>query len=116
MFNANSRIVFKIPLFNLGMPENLEAVKGLMKLLSGNVTPIGKPFPTMIGPKTNEKVCIVGAGPAGLHMAVELKSRNFTNLSRQKTRPWAMLSAPDLNNQMTCRYEGFAYIPDEPKK
>ena len=43
-------------------------------------------------------------------------SRNFTPLSRQKTRPWAMLSAPDLNNQMTCRYEGFAYIPDEPKK
>ena len=43
-------------------------------------------------------------------------SRNFTPLRRQKSRPWAMLSAPDLNNQMTCRYEGFAYIPDEPKK
>ena len=43
-------------------------------------------------------------------------SRNFTPLRRQKSRPWAMLSAPDLNTQMTCRYEGFAYIPDEPKK
>ena len=40
----------------------------------------GSAFPRIAGPKPSDKVCIVGAGPAGLHMALELKLRNFTNL------------------------------------
>ena len=52
----------------------------MKKLLSANVTTKGKPFPTIIGPKTNEKVCIVGAGPAGLHMAVRLRDHGYEKL------------------------------------
>ena len=40
----------------------------------------GKPFPRIPGPSPNDKVCIVGAGPAGLHMAVELRRRKYTNI------------------------------------
>ena len=40
----------------------------------------GSAFPRIVGPRHSDKVCIVGAGPAGLHMALELKLRNFTNL------------------------------------
>ena len=40
----------------------------------------GSAFPRIPGPSPADKVCIVGAGPAGLHMALELKLRNFTNI------------------------------------
>ena len=40
----------------------------------------GKPFPRITGPSPEDKVCIVGAGPAGLHMAVELRRRKYTNI------------------------------------
>ena len=40
----------------------------------------GIPFPRIKGPTHGDKVCIVGAGPAGLHLAVELRRSNFTNL------------------------------------
>jgi len=40
----------------------------------------GSAFPRILGPKSSDKVCIVGAGPAGLHMGLELKQRNYTNI------------------------------------
>ena len=40
----------------------------------------GSAFPRIRGPSSTDKVCIVGAGPAGLHMALELKLRNTTNI------------------------------------
>ena len=40
----------------------------------------GIPFPRIKGPTHGDKVCIVGAGPAGLHLAVELRRRNFTKI------------------------------------
>ena len=40
----------------------------------------GTPFPRIPGPSPEDKVCIVGAGPAGLHMAVELRRRNYNNI------------------------------------
>ena len=40
----------------------------------------GIPFPKIAGPSHQNKVCIVGAGPAGIHLAVELKNRNFTDI------------------------------------
>ena len=40
----------------------------------------GSAFPKILGPKPEDKVCLVGAGPAGLHMALELKLKNYTNL------------------------------------
>ena len=37
-------------------------------------------IPRILGPKPGHRVCIVGAGPAGLHMALELKQRNYKNI------------------------------------
>ena len=45
------------------------------------VPPKGLPFPKIPGPATSDRVCIVGAGPAGVHMALSLKRRGFTNLT-----------------------------------
>ena len=35
--------------------------------------PLGPAFPEIQGPKPSDRVCIVGAGVAGIHMALELK-------------------------------------------
>lgn len=51
-----------------------------MKLLSAKVPTKGNPFPSIKGPKPHEKTCIVGAGPAGIHMAVRLKDHGYNNL------------------------------------
>ena len=40
----------------------------------------GDPFPKINGPKRREKVCIVGAGPAGVHMATRLKEKGFRKI------------------------------------
>lgn len=51
-----------------------------MALLETDFPSKGTPFPTIAGPKPNDKVCIVGGGPAGIHMASSLKERGFQNL------------------------------------
>ena len=40
----------------------------------------GDPFPKINGPKRHENICIVGAGPAGIHMANSLKEKRFRNI------------------------------------
>ena len=40
----------------------------------------GIPFPKIRGPNKKDKICIVGAGPAGIHMAAKLKNKNFENI------------------------------------
>ena len=47
------------------------------KLLHSTVPSKGKEFPKIVGPKDDDKVCIVGAGPAGLHMALGLKDKGY---------------------------------------
>ena len=46
----------------------------------GDVPPKGHKFPRIPGPKTDDDICIVGAGPAGIHMAVLLKRMGLTKL------------------------------------
>jgi len=58
----------------------LDSLGALTNSLLTAVPPKGKPFPKINGPKQNDKVCIVGAGPAGLHMAVSLKKKGVKNL------------------------------------
>ena len=54
--------------------------KQLLALL--NPTPaLGEPWPNIPGPNLNDRVCIVGAGAAGIHMAASLKKRNYENVS-----------------------------------
>ena len=57
----------------------------LMKTFSGllhdNSPPEGEPFPIINGPKQDEKVCIVGAGPAGIDMALRLKDKGYSKIT-----------------------------------
>eukprot|EP00092_Neocalanus_flemingeri_P103159 GFUD01131981.1.p1 GENE.GFUD01131981.1~~GFUD01131981.1.p1 ORF type:complete len:527 (-),score=102.25 GFUD01131981.1:408-1988(-) len=57
-----------------------QAIKTLMSLLQPKEAR-GDPFPTIPGPAQYEQVCIVGAGPAGIHMAQSLKKIGFTNIT-----------------------------------
>ena len=41
----------------------------------------GEPFPSIPGPSPSDRVCIVGAGPSGIHMALMLKRRGYTDLT-----------------------------------
>ena len=65
----------------LGQSDSLEmAVKGLVELIQEPQPAKGEPFPDINGPNPDDKVCIVGAGPAGIHMAQSLKKRNFEDI------------------------------------
>jgi len=44
-------------------------------------SPNSKQFPTISGPSENEKVCVVGAGPSGIHMALKLKNFGYSDVT-----------------------------------
>ena len=52
----------------------------LIERINVDLPPKGSPFPTIKGPKPHENVCIVGAGPAGIHMALSLKEKGYRNI------------------------------------
>ena len=56
-------------------------IASLTGLLSVSLPPKGIPFPKINGPLKDDHVCIVGAGPAGLHMAVRLKHRGYKKIT-----------------------------------
>ena len=56
-------------------------IQGLKALLDKDFPAKGIPFPRIDGPRAHEKVCIIGAGPAGIDMAVRLKDKGFKNLT-----------------------------------
>ena len=54
----------------------------LLMLLAGlevSPPPPGR-HPRFMGPGRQEKVCVVGAGPAGVHMAYSLKRRGYSSV------------------------------------
>ena len=57
------------------------AIRALIELFNTSIPTKGKAFPKINGPKPGEKVCIVGAGPAGIDIAVRLKERGFKNIT-----------------------------------
>lgn len=57
-----------------------EAVETLTELFTIDLPPKGDPFPKINGPKPHEHVCIIGAGPAGIHMAISLKEKGYSNI------------------------------------
>ena len=61
--------------FNPAWGENMLAQQ-LLSLLSPSPA-LGEPWPSIPGPNTRDRVCIVGAGAAGIHMAVSLKKRGY---------------------------------------
>ena len=56
-------------------------IASLTGLLSVSLPPKGIPFPKINGPLKDDHVCIVGAGPAGIHMAVRLKDRGYKKIT-----------------------------------
>ena len=60
-----------------------QLVKELQHLFNRNSTtnpPFGHSFPKIKGPKPYEDVCIVGAGPAGIHMGLSLKNKGYKKI------------------------------------
>lgn len=56
------------------------AAKNLVGLISKPLPAKGGKFPGINGPKRTDRICIVGGGPAGIHMARSLKKRNFLDI------------------------------------
>ena len=52
----------------------------LLSLLSPTPA-LGEPWPNIPGPGLDDRVCIVGAGAAGVHMAARLKNMKYENVS-----------------------------------
>ena len=71
-------------LINTKFPEHqnlFDTYKQKFEQLLHEIVPTkGKEFPKIIGPKPADKVCIVGAGPAGLHMALSLKDKGYQKI------------------------------------
>ena len=59
-----------------------DAYKEIERIVDSNPPPKGIPFPTTIpSPRSvNDKIAIVGAGAAGIHMAYLLKKKGFQNI------------------------------------
>ena len=53
----------------------------LLDLINVELPSIGNPFPKIAGPGLNDHICIVGAGPAGIHMATELKNMDYNDIA-----------------------------------
>ena len=53
----------------------------IVRIVESNPPPKGIPFATTIpSPSVKDKIAIVGAGPAGIHMAYLLKKKGFQNV------------------------------------
>ena len=51
----------------------------LMSLLAPSPA-LGEAWPRIPGPALEDRVCVVGAGAAGIHMAVSLKEKGYKNV------------------------------------
>ena len=85
--------VFKLDLLHTELiTQFLQIGTDIPSILRGLLTPKppkGEPFRNIPGPRTQvrcspllaqDRVCIVGAGPAGIDMALQLKERGFSNV------------------------------------
>ena len=52
---------------------------GLLSMLEGPEEK-GQEWPKIAGPQKTGRVCVVGAGPAGLHMALRLKEKGYARV------------------------------------
>ena len=53
---------------------------GLLSMLEEGMEK-GEEWPKIVGPQKDGRVCVVGAGPAGLHMALRLKQKGYTKVN-----------------------------------
>lgn len=94
MYNYNKNITVQIDilfsakrpalLLNRKLPQNQPLFESYKKkfdeLLSSKLPSKGKEFPKILGPKPTDKVCIVGAGPSGLHIALSLNNKGYQKI------------------------------------
>ena len=65
-----------------GVPKGIDKyVSKFKSLLARDLKPQGEPFPKIKGPNRNDKICIIGAGPAGIHMALSLKRKGYPRIT-----------------------------------
>ena len=57
------------------------AISKLKSVLERDLPPQGHPFPKIKGPNRSDKICVIGAGPAGIHMALSLKRKGYQRIT-----------------------------------
>ncbi|XP_066913754.1 uncharacterized protein [Clytia hemisphaerica] len=69
---------------------------------------------TVKGPKSlHDKICIVGAGPSGIHMALSLKERGFTNIVILEKNSFVGGKSWTINHRGVAHEMGSVYLaPD----
>ena len=87
-----------------------EAAKKLTELLRIDLPPKGEPFPKIKGPTPLDYVCIAGAGPAGVHMAISLKDRGYKNIKIFEKSARVGGKSYDTQLQGFYRPQGTAYL------
>ena len=86
MFNSNVILLVTICVaFQVITCESqldyFKMIKTFSELLHDKSPPQGESFPKINGPKQDENVCIVGAGPAGIDMALRLKDNGYSKIT-----------------------------------
>lgn len=90
--------------------EPLEAaVKNIFKLLD-QVPPKGTPFPRIPGPQPDDEVCIVGAGPSGIHMAQSLKNKGYKKLTIYEKTNRVGGKSYDINYHGVAQPQGTVFL------
>ena len=72
-------LLYLLPLQPVLCQDLSAQAQQLLSLLSPTPA-LGEPWPSIPGPAEQDRVCIVGAGAAGVHMAASLKKRGFGNV------------------------------------
>jgi len=81
----------------------------LLSLLSPTPA-VGQPWPSIPGPDLSDRVCIVGAGVSGVHMAVSLKKRNYENVVVFEKSSRIGGKCFDINYRGTPQAQGASYL------
>ena len=85
-FHSNVNLLVTICVVFQGAPcgsqlDYSKMIRTFSELLHDKSPPKGESFPRINGPKPGENVCIVGAGPAGIDMALRLKDKGYSKLT-----------------------------------
>ena len=87
-----------------------QAFRDLVSLVEEPQPSKGEPFPKIPGPNRQDRVCIVGAGASGIHMALSLKKRNFTDIVIYEKSNRIGGKSFDVTIDNTVNYMGAVFI------
>jgi len=105
-------VLFLVFSIHCSLGQNpLEAqAKQLLSLLDSPVPAKGDPWPDIPGPNLNDRVCVVGAGASGIHMAMSLKKRNYENVVVFEKSSRIGGKCYDINYRGTPNAQGANYL------